>query len=527
VAGAVSGVAAGAVALSVAEIIGTAADSVQPPLQVLGDFVIRISPVSLNEALIRQVGRNDKLVLMLCILVVATVAAAVVGVRFARGKVRSALIGIGLLAVLPAAAARGEAGNSALRELLVLVLAGLLGALVLWALGTPLLAAVGESPQVVDDGTKRSARRARLAAAEHAALVSKGTGIARRQLLLSTVLVAGSAVIGSAVVRRLAQPSLALMSRLRAVLPAPANALAALTDDFVALGAAPLVTPNASFYRIDTALTPPLVEPDTWTLTLSRDGKPLTTYTYDQLLAKATHQEDITIGCVSNEVGGGLIGTARWQGVLLADLLRENGITRAGRIAGVSVDGFFASFAGDIAFDGRPAMVAVGMNGEALPIKHGFPARLVVPGLYGYTSATKWLQQIDVSDSTELPGFWADRGWAPAVNVHIASRIDAPAHKSTVSAKKVQLAGIAWAPLDGIGTVEVQVDDGPWQPARLSTDVAGTLWRQWAVDWKPKPGTYRVSVRATDAKGRAQDTQRRPVFPSGSTGLHQVKVTIV
>jgi DMSO/TMAO reductase YedYZ molybdopterin-dependent catalytic subunit len=516
------------VALAVAEIVGTAMDSVQPPLQVLGDFVIRISPVTLNEALIRQVGRNDKLVLMGCILAVATLAAALVGVRFARGRVRGALLGIGLLAVLPVAAARGEAGTSVVRELLVLALAGLLGAAVLWGLGRPLLGAAGGAPAPhAEDGTKRSARRAKLAAAEHAALVSKSTGIARRQLLLSVAVLAGSAVVGSAVVRRLARPSVALMSRLRAALPAPANELAALTDDFVALGASPLVTPNASFYRIDTALTPPLVDPDTWTLTLTRDGKALKTYTYDELLAKADHQADITIGCVSNEVGGDLIGTARWQGILLADLLRENGITQAGRVAGVSVDGFFASFAGEIAFDGRPAMVAVGMNGEPLPIKHGFPARLVVPGLYGYTSATKWLEQIDVSDSTDLPGFWADRGWAPAVNVHIASRIDAPANKSTVRSDKAQLAGIAWAPLDGISGVEVQVNDGPWQQARLSQDIAGTLWRQWAVDWQPSPGTYRVQVRATDAKGRPQDTQSRPIFPSGSTGLHQVKVTVV
>jgi DMSO/TMAO reductase YedYZ molybdopterin-dependent catalytic subunit len=271
----------------------------------------------------------------------------------------------------------------------------------------------------------------------------------------------------------------------------------------------------------------PLVDPGTWVLTLSRDGKPIRTYTYDQLLAKATHQADITIGCVSNEIGGDLIGTARWQGVLLADLLRENGVTQTGRVAGISVDGWYASFAGNIAFDGRPAMVAVGMNGEPLPLKHGFPARLVVPGLYGYTSATKWLEEIDVSDSTELPGFWAERGWAPAVDVHIASRIDAPANRATVEAAKVQLAGIAWAPLAGIGTVEVKVNDGPWQTARLSQDVAGTLWRQWAVDWKPEPGSYRVQVRATDAKGKAQDTRNRPVFPSGSTGLHQVEVTVV
>jgi DMSO/TMAO reductase YedYZ molybdopterin-dependent catalytic subunit len=516
--GALCGIAAGGAALAVAQVLGAAVPGAQPPLQVLGDFVIRVSPVSLNEALIRQVGRSDKLVLMVSVLVVATLAAALVGVRFVRGRVRSALMSIGLLVLLPVLAARGEAQTSVLRELLVLAPAGLLGAGLLWVLGRPLLTA---GPPA---GT--TAKQARRAAAEHAALVSSGREIQRRQLLLSTVVLATSALLGTTVVRQLGKASPALMSRLAAALPTPKQALAPLVDELASLGASPLVTANDRFYRIDTALTPPLVEPDTWALTVSRDGRPLATYSYDQLMERATYQADVTIGCVSNEVGGDLIGTARWQGVLLADLLRESGVTRAGRVAGVSVDGWFASFAGALAFDGRPAMVAVGMNGEPLPVKHGFPARLVVPGLYGYTSATKWLQAIDVSDRTDLPGFWADRGWAPAVDVHVTSRIDAPRDGASVAAGTVPLAGIAWAPLSGVGAVEVQVDDGPWQPARLSKAVSGTLWRQWALDWRPVPGTYRVRVRASDADGRPQDTQRRPVFPSGATGLHEVRVTV-
>lgn len=316
------------------------------------------------------------------------------------------------------------------------------------------------------------------------------------------------------------------MNRLRAALPAPAHPLAPLTDEFAAFGAAPLVTPTRNFYRIDTALSPPQVDPDGWLLTLSRDGRQLATYTYDQLLSRATAQADITIGCVSNEVGGDLIGTARWQGVLLADLLRDAGVTSAGRVTGVSVDGFVASFRGALAFDGRPAMVAIGMNGAPLPIKHGFPARLVVPGLYGYTSATKWLERIDVSDRTELPGFWADRGWTPDVTVHVMSRIDAPNDQATVQGTDAMLAGVAWAPVAGVGSVEVQVDGEAWKPARLSPPTVGTLWRQWVLDWQPSSGTHTVRVRATDATGRMQDATQRPVFPSGSTGLHQISVTV-
>jgi DMSO/TMAO reductase YedYZ molybdopterin-dependent catalytic subunit len=533
-AGAVSGIASGTVALAVAQVGGTLVAGTRPPLQILGDFVIRTTPVSVTEALIRQVGRSDKLVLLICILVVATLAAACVGLQFVRGRSLAALIGIGLLAVLPVLATRGESGTSWLRELLVLTPAGGLGAAVLSALGRPLLAARtaersirGPSATSTSKGSaSRQARRARQAAAEHAALVKASRGVGRRQLLRATLVLTAAAASGTVLVRQLSRPSAALMSRLRAALPVPQNELAALTDEFAVFGASPLVTPTSAFYRIDTALTPPQVDPDSWLLTLSRDGTKLATYTYEQLLDRATSQADITIGCVSNEVGGDLVGTARWQGVLLADLLREAGVTSAGRVAGVSVDGFVASFRGGLAFDGRPALVAVGMNSAPLAIKHGFPARLVVPGLYGYTSATKWLQRIDVSDSTDLPGFWADRGWAPDVTVHVMSRIDAPHNNATVPVTATKLAGIAWAPLAGIGAVELQVDGGVWQPARLSKPIAGTLWRQWVMDWQPSSGTHTIRVRATDSTGRMQDTKQRPVYPSGSTGLHQISVTV-
>lgn len=526
-AGAACGVAAGAVALAAAQIGGTVVPGTLPPLQVLGDFVIRVTPVSVTEALIRAVGRSDKLVLLICILTVATVAAAAVGVQFVRGRVNAALGAIALLAVLPVLATAGEAGTTWYGELVVLLPAGGLGAAVLWVLGRPLLtAATPREPDPEASATQGTKAAARRAAAEHAALVQASRGIGRRQVLRASLVLAAAAASGMSAVRLLSRPSEAIMTRLRSALPTPTPELAPLTDELASFGASPLVTPTADFYRIDTALSPPLVDPNTWQLTLSKDGEELATYTYDQLLARATSQADITIGCVSNEVGGDLVGTARWQGVLLADLLREAGVTSAGRVAGVSVDGFVASFRGGYAFDGRPAMVAVGMNGAPLPIKHGFPARLVIPGLYGYTSATKWLERIDVSDDTDLPGFWADRGWAPEVTVHVMSRIDAPINRETVSTAGAKLAGVAWAPITGVGAVEVQIDDGPWQPARLSEQISGVLWRQWALDWTPTPGNYRVTVRAADATGLMQDTQKRPVFPSGATGLHSITVKV-
>ena len=519
--GALCGVAAGGAALAAAQVGGKLVPGAQPPLTVLGDWVIRITPVSLTEALIRQVGRSDKLVLLICIVVVATVAAALVGVGYLRGHRRTALRAIAALALLPAAATHGSAGTSVLRELLVLLPAAAVGALVLSALGQPLIEA--EPPR---EPPAQQSQVARAAAAEHARLVNGFRLLQRRQVLRAALVLGAAAAAGTAVVRHLGQPSLALVNRLRVALPAPKNLLPPLSDEFAALGASPLVTPIESFYRIDTALSPPQVDPDTWTLTLSRDGAALRTYTYAELLARATSQADITIGCVSNEIGGDLIGTARWQGVLLADLLRDAGVTRAGRVTGRSVDGFVASFPGGLAFDGRPAMVAVGMNGQPLPVLHGFPARLVVPGLYGYTSATKWLEQIDVSDRTDLPGFWADRGWAPDVRVHLTSRIDTPTDGAALPAGPARLAGVAWAPIVGVGLVEVQIDGGAWRPARLSTAVTGVLWRQWVLDWDPTRGSHTVQVRATDTNGLVQDAERRDVFPSGATGLHRVRVNV-
>jgi len=498
--GALCGVAAGAVALAVSSIGGLLVPGADPPFQVLGDWVIRATPIAVTEAVIGAVGTRDKQLLLGLMILVAGLAFAAVGVAFVRGH--RALQGIVVLAALPAAAALSSPQTSVWRELLVLLPAGLLGALVLRALATTEL---GWDP-----------------IEEHAALTSKDTD--RRQAFAATGVLALATVVGVGAVRQLSKPPVELMSRLRAALPRPTKATPPLVDELASRGASKLVTPNKDFYRIDIAQTPPLVNPSDWTLTISRDGKTLRELGYDELVAMSLTQADITIGCVSNEIGGDLVGTARWQGVLLGDLLRSAGVTKAGRISGTSVDGFLASFAGHYAFDGRPTMVAVGMNDEVLPVLHGFPARLVVPGLYGYTSATKWLETIDVSDSTDLPGFWEKRGWAAAVEVHIASRIDSPGDE--VSKGTVDIAGIAWSPISGVGSVEVRVDDGPWQPAQLSKAVSGVLWRQWVLPWQATRGEHQLTVRATDALGKKQDTTSRPIFPSGATGLHSVRVNV-
>jgi hypothetical protein len=238
-------------------------------------------------------------------------------------------------------------------------------------------------------------------------------------------------------------------------------------------------------------------------------------------------EEAVTLSCVSNEVGGDLVGNARWQGVRLADLLERAGVQPGGtQILGVSVDGFTAGFPTDVGLDGRVAMVAVGMNGEALPVAHGFPARLVVSGLYGYVSATKWLQEIRLTPLAAVDGYWISRGWSKEAPVKTQSRIDVPRSSDTVAAGPTTIAGVAWAPHVGITRVEVQVDDGPWREARLAEVVSQNTWVQWLLDWDATSGNHRLRVRATDAGGKTQTEQRSRPDSDGATGWHTVTVSV-
>ena len=249
------------------------------------------------------------------------------------------------------------------------------------------------------------------------------------------------------------------------------------------------------------------------------------TLTYDELLDRPMVEADITLSCVSNEVGGTLVGNARWLGCRLDDLLDEAGIDpSADQIVGRSVDGFTAGFPTAL-LDGRDALVAVGMNGEPLPIRHGFPARLVVPGVYGYVSATKWLSEIELTRFDEFEGYWIPRGWAVEGPIKTQSRIDTPTRSATVTAgASTPIAGVAWAPTRGIERVEVQIDDGEWQAAELGEEYTDTTWRQWKLAWEPTPGQHQIRVRATDGEGETQTEERTPVAPDGATGWHTIRV---
>ena len=293
-----------------------------------------------------------------------------------------------------------------------------------------------------------------------------------------------------------------------------------------------LITPTSSFYLIDTALTSPRIDANDWTLSIKGAVDNPVQFSYKDLLGMPTREADITLSCVSNTVGGGLVSNGRWTGVLLSDVLAEAGMTRdkisgaSKQLVGRSVDGFTTGFETDIALDGRNALVALGLNGSELPIKHGYPVRLVIPGLYGYVSATKWLTEIELTN-WNFDAYWIQRTWSKEGPVKTQSRIDTVSAGDNLSAGNIPIGGIAWAPHRGIEKVEVSTDGGEtWNRASLARQLAEDSWRQYVYDWNATPGDYTLQVRATDGTGETQTASKAPPHPSGATGYHTIDVTV-
>lgn len=292
-------------------------------------------------------------------------------------------------------------------------------------------------------------------------------------------------------------------------------------------GQSSFITPNDDFYRIDTAFSSPRIKLEDWTLKIDGMVDNPIELTFDELISRDVVERAVTLCCVSNEVGGSLIGNAMWIGIPLADLLEEVGVQDgADQIASESVDGWTCGFPTEVALDGRDAMIAVGMNGEPLPIDHGFPARLVVPGLYGYVSATKWLDAITLTTQDDFDGYWIPRGWSKDGPVKTQSRIDVPSGGTTVSSGSVAIAGVAWAQQRGIQKVEVRIDDGDWLEAELADEFSIDTWAQWVLRWDGTPGSHKAEVRATDRDGMTQPAERTPVAPDGATGYHTISFNV-
>jgi DMSO/TMAO reductase YedYZ molybdopterin-dependent catalytic subunit len=281
------------------------------------------------------------------------------------------------------------------------------------------------------------------------------------------------------------------------------------------------------FYRVDTNLTLPVVPVNDWQLTIDGDVENSFSLSFDELAAMPLMERDITMTCVSNEVGGRYVGSARWLGVRLTDLLDMAGVgSSSDQILSTAVDGFTISTPLAVATDGRDAMVAIGMNGEALPAAHGFPARLITPGIYGFVGATKWLNRLTLTTYAEQTAYWTERKWATDAPIKVASRIDTPAPLAKLDAGRVVIGGVAWAQTRGIGKVEIRIDGGPWQEARLGPAVNVDYWRQWYAFWDAEPGSHMLAVRATDLDGVVQTGVRATPFPDGSSGIQEIVVSV-
>ncbi|HWL45456.1 MAG TPA: molybdopterin-dependent oxidoreductase [Ilumatobacter sp.] len=517
--GAAAGLLAAAGGLAAAELAASSSERLQSPVLDVGDQVVDGVPLWLKDLAIEWFGQNDKRALLVGIAIILGLYAAVLGVAALSRRWKLAVAGAGLFGAIGAYTSQASRRPAPWWATFPSIIGGLVTATLLVTLRWALVGRRGASTAPAAGGTD-----------EPDALGLDRQGLDRRRFLAAgTATAVGSAAIG-VTARRVSGRFDVDAQRADLTLPPADQPATAAPPGAQAAGADPFFTPNADFYRIDTALTVPQVSVGGWSLGITgRVGRELR-LTYDDLLRRELVEADITLACVSNEIGGSLIGTARWLGVRLDDLLDEVGIdTDADQIVGRSVDGFTAGFP-TATLDGRDALVAIGMNGEPLPVEHGYPARLIVPGLYGYVSAVKWLSEIELTRFADFDAYWVRRGWADDGPIKLQSRIDTPRGLAKVPAGTVAVAGVAWAQTRGIDAVELQFDDGEWVPAVLADEHTVDTWRQWSYAWDATPGRHTVRVRATErgnGETRAIQTDvRSEPFPSGATGQHQIVVLV-
>ena len=510
-AGALAGVLAAGVALGVTE-LASGLTGGRSLVVAVGDWVINHAPNALVEFGKQNFGTDDKAVLVTMVVVVSLVVGALVGLVARRHFVVGAL-GIatfGLAGFLCALADPLHHAGSAACAAVAGVAAGVVTLALLLRAAAP--APASSAPASPDETSRapRLDRRAFLGLAAGAAVIAGGSALLGRSLLAS-----GTRAVAAA--RRV----LRLPPASAPVTPPTAAMEVGVT------GVTPLVTANDDFYRIDTALAFPQIDYEQWRLRIHGMVDTPFSVSFDDLAAMELIEQYATIQCVSNDVGGNLVSTAAWRGVRLRDLLARAGVSaNADQVVGRSVEGFTVGFPTTAALDDRGAMVAIGMNDTPLPIEHGFPARLIVPGLYGYVSATKWLSDIELTRFDRYDAYWVQRGWTQQGPIETQSRIDIPSPQRTLRAKTVAIAGVAWAPTRGIAKVEVQIDGGPWHEASLADALSTDTWRQWVYRWEATPGQHRLRVRATDGTGALQDGHDQPPGPSGATGYHTVDVDV-
>lgn len=507
---AIAGALAAAAAIAAAELFAGLVRGAPSLVIAIGAMFISLQPPGAKDIFVTLFGTNDKLALNVLIVIGAVVLASFAGVLASRRFWLGSLI-VGVFGAVGLVASLGDpltASSLAVASAAVAVVVGVATLAVLIRMIPHPARATASSPS-------------------SAGAASMPDWDRRRFLIAGAGTLAGAVVVGR-IGRQLldSQHPTGVVSTSR--LPAALETVRPLTADQMlsAPGLSPLVVPNNNFYRIDTALLVPRVDATTWKLQVKgMVNKPLT-FTYDQLLAMPLFEQYVTIACVSNRVGEDLVGNALWTGVRLKDVLNMAGVQAgATQIVGRSVDDFTVGFPTEWATAAeREPMIAVGMNGDLLPADHGFPARLIIPGLYGYVSATKWLSSIELTTREAVDGYWVPLGWAKDAPILTQSRIDAPASGSSVAAGSVAIAGVAWAPDRGIDRVEVSIDDGPWQDAPISRPISDATWVQWLVPVSLATGRHSIEVRATDGTGDVQTDQHTPPAPDGARGHHRIFV---
>jgi DMSO/TMAO reductase YedYZ molybdopterin-dependent catalytic subunit len=527
--------AAGVVAVGTGLALGElAAGLVSPslsPVTAVGGALIDVVPPGVKDWAISLFGTADKIALLGGMGLVIAALAALAGIA----ELRRRFAGMALIAVFGVAGLAAVLGRSELtgNAIPVPLLAAVVGMVLLrWLIrllgewqadvGLP---ADGTAP--AGQGTAPPADGTAPAADDTAPAAQPPSRRHFFQVLGGAAAVAAAAGVLAATFRGAAAVVSDLRSKL--VLPAPVSPAPPVPAGAeVGLeGVSPLVTPNKDFYRIDTALRVPVLDPGQWTLKVTGLVEREVSLDFATLLAKPLVERHVTIACVSNEVGGDLIGNARWLGWPVRDLLALAGPQDgADMVLSRSADGWTAGTPLEVLTDRRDALLAVGMNGDPLPLEHGFPVRLVVPGLYGYVSATKWVTELKVTRFADDVGYWTPRGWSERGPIKTSSRIDVPRDGRSVSAGTVAFGGVAWAQHTGIGRVELRVNRGAWQQAELAPGISTDTWYQWKLALPLTPGQYEVQVRATDLTGAAQVEDRAPVAPSGATGFHTVRVDV-
>ena len=528
-AAAASGPVAAGAGLAASEVAAAVTGPAAAPLTAVGGAVIDLVPRPVKEFAVQTFGTADKAVLLGGMLAVLAAAAALLGAAARRRRWVPGL-GAGALAAAAAAAAlsRPEAGPLA-------VLPALIGGAAAYLVLPPLLCASGAPAWTAGAGGAETTGDGTAGAASAPEQPPPGERFDRRRF----VLLAGAAAAvsaGAAAGARAYGAGSAAEQSMRFALPRPASPARPVPDgaDLEIAGLAPFFTPTEDFYRIDTALAVPRIDAGQWSLRLHGSGVRERVFAFRDLLDRPDLVErDTTLTCVSNPVGGPYAGNARWIGVPLAALLREAGVRPpseggpADQLVSRSSDGMTIGTPVEDVMDGRDALLALGMNGRPLPAEHGFPVRMVVPGLYGYASACKWLTGLELTSFDAFDAYWVPRGWSARGPIKVQSRIDTPRDGAGVGPGAVTVAGVAWAQRTGIGRVEVRVDGGAWHEARLAEEATADTWRQWVYDWEgAEPGEHALAVRATTADGEVQTAREAPPTPDGATGLHTVRVVV-